>query len=513
MAAQETVQTSESILGRSGRLDVILALLLIAIIALFWPTFTWLGSEWSAVDSIFEHGFLLAATAIYLVFRAANSLQTVDIKPCWALLPIVIGLSLAWLLGRVGDVIVVQTTVLPLLILAAVGTLLGLAVAKQFVFAVMFILFAMPVWELLQPILQSITIAVSTNLLEVSGRPVMLDGDLVHLPGGVFRIATGCSGINLLVVGLALAALYGHFYYRFLFDRIKLLGVAAIVAMIANWVRVSSIIYIGDATNMQSSLVHDHQVFGWAIFVVAMVPFYFIAGRIGQHKTAAEMTTDTNGRRSAIPRSSLMALPIVFVGLAIGPTWAAISGEKYSTSERAILSLPEASGDWIGPRLADRSWQPEFRGVSDEAIGQYQSSKGSVQLYSNVYLRQSQGEELIFVLNNIAGTMRKARSSQAKATLDGETFFPVRDIIVDDGLSTHRIWYWYEIDGSMRASDVRAKIWQVLATLKGSPEAGLVAVLAQCSSSCDAAGERIQSFLLAVGDDARLGNRLEIGSN
>ena len=41
--------------------------------------------------------------------------------------------------------------------------------------------------------------------------------------------------------------------------------------------RVAIIITIGDATDMQSELVGDHQNFGWMIFAILQVPFFLIA--------------------------------------------------------------------------------------------------------------------------------------------------------------------------------------------------------------------------------------------
>ena len=512
MAAQETVGANRLATGTWGRVDLLLVLALAAIVCLYWPTFRWLGSEWSTVNSIFEHGYLLAGTSVYLIYRSIRNLEPSSLRQNWLLLPVLAGLSFGWLLAYIGDVIVVQTTVLPVIALALVATVLGLGVTWQLAFAVLFIVFAMPVWESLQPLLQSITIAVASSMLEISGRPVVLEGDIVHLPGGVFRIASGCSGINFMVVGLALAALYGHFYYVTVTDKLKLVAVAALIAMMSNWVRVSSIIYIGDATNMESSLVEDHQTFGWVVFFIAMVPLYFIAGRLGRHKNADDAVRPVGGQ-VAPSSATWLALVASIIALSIGPVWASLSKDKYTDDDVAMLSLPVTHNDWSGPGVATGRWQPEFRGVSDEAIGRYRSGAAVVDLYSNVYLKQTQGEELVFLHNKVNGAMRIAQSKTTQATFDGTNFVEVRDIVVDDGVATHRIWFWYDIDGAIQSNDVRAKIMQVLATLKGNPEAGLVAVATQCKNDCDAAGERLQAFLISIGAQVGLNDRLEIGSN
>ena len=48
------------------------------------------------------------------------------------------------------------------------------------------------------------------GLLTLTGPPALFIGDVIHIPNGTFRIEEGCSGAHFMIVGLAVAALYGE---------------------------------------------------------------------------------------------------------------------------------------------------------------------------------------------------------------------------------------------------------------------------------------------------------------
>ncbi len=55
---------------------------------------------------------------------------------------------------------------------------------------------------------------------------------------------------------------------------------SVVVAILANWVRVFSIVLAGHLTNMKHPLItKGHYWFGWGVFAVAMVLFFVVESR------------------------------------------------------------------------------------------------------------------------------------------------------------------------------------------------------------------------------------------
>ena len=488
----------------SQRALPLVLLVSIALVVFYWSTSVWLAGEWTSSNALFEHGYLILSISTVLLLSAAGRIPAEPLQPSWLALAAVLALSLGWLLARVASVALVQTLALPALLLGALLAIFGLAAGRVFVPAVLYFSFALPVWEVLKEPLRDLTIVVVEAFLRLGGVPTVIEGALVHIPAGTFRIASGCSGLNFFVVGLALAALYGYVFYTSNVKRVLLLGVGMAIAMLANWIRVAAVIAIGNASDMQSGLVNDHQTFGWAVFVVALLPFFGFAMWLGRKEPHGDRLSMRNWAGPRLHRRNLIAALAVFAALAVGPVWAKLTMGGYPEDAAARVNLPLAVDGWNGPLRTGASWQPHFEGVSGEAMGRYGSADGDVWMYVNVYLSQDQGRELIYIHNRIGGDSNELNAATTRLTGPSGETFTARVMDVDDGLRSRRIVYWYEIDGRRVATDLRAKLDQAKAVLTGRPEAGVVAVSAVCDFECSGADERIARFVAALGDDYRL---------
>lgn len=174
-----------------------------------------------------------------------------------------------------------QLLMLPALILLAILAAFGTAVARAAAVPVGFLYFAMPVWDLLTVPLQNLTLTIVTLLAPAVGIPAAISGFLISLPGGLrFEVTEWCSGLGLMVQGLAVATLLGELEQAPVARRLRLLGSMVVVALVTNWIRVLTIIQVGYSTNMRHVLVTRYHVqFGYAFYVVALVLFVWVATR------------------------------------------------------------------------------------------------------------------------------------------------------------------------------------------------------------------------------------------
>ena len=259
-----------------------------ASVLLFLDSWQALAGRWLQWSYGYDHGWLIAALPAWLVWRERNVLAAG--RPCWPGLILVAGAAAGWLLARAADVGIGQEILLPVPLWGATLTVFGPVAARALAFPLGFLYFAIPIWDFVNPFLQAATTAVVGAMLVVTGVPSLVEGNIVTIPAGRFEIAGGCAGVAFFMTAGALAALYGHLHYDGRWGRRLLLLVIAFAgAMVLNWVRVYVVIVAGHLTDMQHYLVRvDHYTFGWALFTVALLPFYVIARRIEPALTAQE---------------------------------------------------------------------------------------------------------------------------------------------------------------------------------------------------------------------------------
>ena len=137
-----------------------------------------------------------------------------------------------------------------------------------------------PMWDFSILILQPLVISVSDAVLTALQIPVLFSGSLVMLPSGTFEIAEGCAGLRYLLAALAFSASYAFLYIESNRNRFLFITATCLLSIVANLVRVVSIIWIGHSTEMQSSLVQNHNSYGWIIFSMALIPILWLGFKI-----------------------------------------------------------------------------------------------------------------------------------------------------------------------------------------------------------------------------------------
>ena len=496
-AAQAPGQGLARYTGEAAPVSAGLGILLLVFVIAFWPTITWMASEWSSSAGSLSHGYLVAAISAFLFVRAIPEVASIGASPAWWLLPFVFGLSLVWLLGNIATVIAVETLVLPALLLLAVAAAFGLRAARPLVFPILYFYFAVPAWDHLQFVFQAITVAVVGALIRLSGIPALLDGNFVYLADGAFEIAGGCAGLAFVIAGLSLAALYGYLFYAQLRHTLILAAVALAVAMVGNWIRVFVIILIGHNTQMESGLVDDHLTFGWVIFSVLMIPVYWLARRL-EDRDIGEPVQSSDNTPSARPGTKAAFLAAA-AAMVVGPAWALQVHQSVAGEGDLILVLPKSDGRWPGPADSQWDWQPRFSGPDAERVAQYGDGEDFVLAYTNVYLSQEQDRELVYFSNRVEGDWQGSRPSAADQSINLGNGLIFRQRMARNYVGDWVIWSRYQVGERFEETDIGAKLAQAIETLKGRPESGVIAFATRCNVECEAATARLTAFVQDVG--------------
>lgn len=488
---------------RGWLLTAVVLLVMIAALVLLWPTTASLGTTWQASsNSTYGHGYLIMAISCWLILRNHRSLSELAPRPSVLAAMLILPVSLVWLMALRASIETAHQLLLPILLWLTIYAALGRQVALRCVFPVGYLYFALPIWDLINGLLQTATVMAVELLLRLTHVNAYVQGNFVHLASGVFEIAGGCSGLHFFIVALSLAVLYGEINYDTLRVRIKLVVMAAGLALLTNWIRVYTIILAGYLTDMKHYLVRvEHYQYGWVLFALAMAVFFIVARRlpvsdvsVAPNAPATVLGGDVIVTTSALSKGVLLAC----FAVALVPAWSLIVPVRAAVAPAQTALLPQQPGSWLGPRPATNgSWRPVFIGADVTAQGDYVNGGQRASVYTAVYLSQQQGHELIGYHNSVAGE-RATIASQAR--IGGP--IPSVEMVVEQAAGSAVIRYFYQVGARVMNRGVVAELaygWQALAS---TPISRVVAMRTECAPDCVSARATLAALMNDISQDA-----------
>lgn len=462
---------------------------------IYGQTFSDLWPFWTDTDSLTHtHGPLIAIVMLWLLWRARAPLQQVALRPSIAMLPLALLLSLAWLVVAEASIVALEGLFWPLLAMSVVLVAGGWRVLRWIAFPLAYLWFAVPMWDPVNRLLQAMTIKAVGVLNWVTHVPSQILGNIVVLPQGRFEIAGECSGLHFFMVGLAIGALAGEIHRDRLPTRVLLLVLAGSIALVTNWLRVYLIILAGYLTDMQHFLITvDHYYFGWLVFAVCMAGFFLILGRLPARAEQAIVREDDGPCR---PVRAIVAATVAVLLLPL----VSHAAKQIASPVSPWTGIPSAGG-FSGPLAPGPLWQPEFKGVGAERRNAYLSRSGRVvEFYSNRYVVQRQGEELVGYGNSLFDVRSFVERGRERVLLNvGETVLPAVQVSLETRsgspwVALYRYYVgerWYQRTFPVQLSAGFRSLW-------GEVPAGVQATAVACSGDCDAALEDAAALLLTM---------------
>lgn len=467
---------------------------------------------WST-SYIYRHGFLVFAGTLYLLYQRRNAFEKLSISFSWLYLAIFIGLAALFLIAHSGNIKLVRMVLMPLLLIAWGSTIWGSPFIRLSGPPILLLVFGAPFWDEMSPALQWLTVAVDERMLALISIPATINEFYITIPGGTFFVDNGCSGIRYLIVALYLGAFYGSLTDSNATRTATLMAVAGFLALLSNWIRVAWIIAAGHYTNMESSLIEDHEMFGWIVFIaVTLLPFFAFTHYLDKNrkdddrdfsKTTRKEPGDTNQTVKATLSATLTLLAIPAVLL--------LQTQIAQGTARAWQpSLPTTNAEeWTGPIRHAGFWDPQYKSRDIHLSGVYVSNGlFQVQLDFFGYKQQHQGKELIYYGNSVFNRALWKPVEEKSLKIDSANAWgpnQVNQLTLAHKNSDERsiVWYWYDIGGSLLTSDSEVQLKSGLKTLLGDQRAGVWILSTECknldSTQCKAAAARqFKSFLRAV---------------
>ena len=180
------------------------------------------------------------------------------------------------------------------------------------IFPTAFLILIIPLWGPLAVILQGISVNAVSFMMGFTGIPTYVEGNFVSIPAGVFEIAGGCSGLRYFIVSVAISSLFVFLNMKNTRNIALFILVAIIGALITNWIRITLLIIIGQYTNMTSSLMTDHNNFGWYLFAPFMIMLFVLGNRLTEDlSTPTLKSTQIINSKINIPTIILIAIGLL----------------------------------------------------------------------------------------------------------------------------------------------------------------------------------------------------------
>jgi exosortase A len=437
---------------------------------------TWAGTE------TYAHGFVVVPIVAWLLYRMRDRLRACSPQPSWIVLPLFAIAGFAWLLGRFGTVNALSQTAFVAMLVLAAPAVLGLRTAREMMFPLGFLFFAVPLGDFLLPFLMERTADFTIVALRASGVPVYREGLNFVIPSGRWSVIEACSGVRYLIASLMTGTLFAYVTYRSNWRRFAFIAVAIVVPIVANWIRAYMIVMLAHLTNNELATGVDHVLYGWLFFGIVMLLMFWIgASWREEHRfgtAAADRTLQTlPSPRTAAPATLWLAVAAIAVVTVPWPAFESMS-ERQNASDVTLpaLDVPAWTPDASAPPFV-----PEFHAPSASVQRVMRSGADTVAVYIAYYRNQ--------------GAYRKVASSQNVLVPSlGSPWMQVaatrRD--VDLGGTKHRVvaselrnargggvvaWQWYWIDGAITSSNAMAKARTAWERLTGRGDDGAAIVV------------------------------------
>lgn len=472
-----------------------LAGLLALMVAVFGQTALTLDDRWGTRGEAYSHGYVLLLLCLYLLYRVRQRIWSAPVGRAWWALPLLAAASMVWLAGHLTETRILQQAILPVLPLAVIAAYCGPAMARAAAFPFLLLYTVMPLWDVLVPPLQYVTVAVCEALLHWVDIPTHIQDTYIHIPAGTLHVAEGCAGLSYLLIGATLAAMQAHLHCHRMTRQLAVLALGVFTGLLCNWIRVFTLVVIAEESNMRSPIIADHEMLGWVVFALLLLPFFMISRRLEDNSPPTQSAPTS--QPAMLPASRWVLTGLLLVS---GPALAYWAMQWPATSPHQALPATLAGQPLGAPGLA---WQPGFTGAEPVLHGGYGPRDAGVDLHVYVYPRQVQGKELAYYSNTIA----EGRHWRALVDKAHPSAAPTREAVLSDrGGRTLLVHYWYNIGRWRTTSLLEAKALQLLAFLEGRQDATLVALASPCQSSmqCEQARERLNAFSAAL--PAELGN-------
>jgi exosortase A len=482
----------------------VLGVLLLALTLLYLDTARAMEGIWSRSET-FAHAYLVAPISLWLVWRLRHRVAAMVPSPQpWVLLPMLLAAS-AWFVGDLAGVNALTQAMFVALLVLAVPAVLGLAVARELAFPLVYLFFMVPFGEFLLPVLMERTADFTVLAVALSGVPVYREGLNFVIPSGTWSVVEACSGVRYLIASFMVGSLFAYLNYTSTKRRLIFCAVSLALPVVANWLRAYFIVMLGHLSGNKLAVGVDHLIYGWAFFGVVITALFLIGARWTE--PPASVLPAAAGQGPLPPPGRVPAWLMAVLALALVAWPQALlrqMSQETTTAAAPVLTLPALAGTQA-PGADLPEFEPVFQGPSAVARRSYGVGARDVSVHVAYFRGQRYGRKLVTSENMLV----KPGDSRWNATRRGGTVLDVDGQpialrtaeVLGAGTLGHggrerlevRQVYW--VDGRFTASDHWAVAYGVWSRMAGLGDDGAMLTIFTEGGADEGTQELLDGFI------------------
>lgn len=497
------------------RFTIVCALLGAGVLGfLFWGAYADLVSAWYR-ESTYNYAFLVPLTSLYIVHLRRNLISHTPIKPSFLGILYMTPFSLLWLLSSAADVSLGLHIAAVGLVQGLLLTFLGRKLFIKLFFPIQYLWLAVPTWQFLVSPLQQVSAAISSFLIDLSGVPLFVDGLLLEIPTGLYRVAPECSGLNFLIAALALSLVFANIFYLGWKKRLLAVVISLLLAIIANGLRIAAIILFNHIGGHEVGIAGDHLTWGWGFFAVVMSITIFIALRFcddvdSMTELSTSQLADESSKSGQTNFKKQIAIYVSFLLVAASPVIYMTQISK-NQSISAEIQLPAQLSGYT--TLNEVSvWRPDFDNAHGLNSKSYVNDEGVIDFFVAYYDWQNDQHEMISYSNSFVGDVfNKVALDRSQKIKTVEPEFYVTESLVSGSNQIRLVWHWYWVDGHFRKNEKIVKLLQAKTSiLLGDTRTAAIAISTNINSDIEIARLTLANFAMKMPTALQLLENVEV---
>lgn len=256
--------------------SIVIALLVL----LYIPTGHWLFDSWLS-NPYYTHGFLIPAVSGFIIWRKRREL--ILAKPLNIGVVVLAVGALIYIMGSLQDIRSLTAFSFLIVLSGLILYFYGTKAMRSLAFPLAFLVFMIPPpfldkWGFY---LQFTSLHSSATLLDWMGFSVTTNGTEIALSGATFTIGIPCSGMNTLIALLALSAVFTYILSGPIYKRAILFVIAFPIAILANILRIVSIILVAHYYNAKFATGFFHDISSPLFFLIAFLFIVLLSRLLG----------------------------------------------------------------------------------------------------------------------------------------------------------------------------------------------------------------------------------------
>ena len=448
------------------------------LVTLYWPTWQSMLKVWNTPT--YSHSYLIPFASVWLAYSEREKLRQYSVRPWWAMIPAIVVLGFAWLVGSMAGV----NTLMHFAVVCSAALLIAFAfgrdIARHLLFPLSFLLLAVPFGDFLVPYMMTWTANITIFLVQASGVPIYREGLFFVLPSGAWEVVEECSGQRYLIALLPLALMFSHLNYLQVRTKVLFVVASIAVAVVANWVRAYLIVMTGHLSDMKIAAGVDHLIYGWFFFGIVVLGLFWWGMRWKeQPETKAKKSTNAaepiRTQRLASPYPVIASIAAGTFAIATGAVVAPVlaSGEHSTADVMQRLNTLAVSA----PTKQSTALAIPFEGADGQV--KFSMAEGKVDVWAATYKNASADTEMIRGSHSVTVANRKnwrhvGTESVSVPGLNGATGTEFR---FSTRVGELIAWQLFFVNEKVLGNEQDAKIQLALQRLRGGGAVTSVVIL------------------------------------